>query len=168
VVLFLHLMGLFFDISKCQTRQVPFVLSTQHIQFIVAHMMDVFHAWLNLLGNGDAGDRIVLEDSREVRRLAGLHRREIQNVFGVFELMRAVYGTREGQKIEAVALDERLGLPPCKNSYLLQDGDQALAVQMPFATVSDTLARILGFTQFGAHPGAQPARDGQDGESLLG
>ena len=108
---------------------------------------EVFQAWLDLFGDGDAGDQIVLEDGRERRRLADLHRREIQNVFGVFELMRAVYGTREGQKIEAVPLDERLGLPQGKNSYLLQDWDQALAVQMPFAAVSDTLSRILGFSQ---------------------
>ena len=107
----------------------------------------IFGAWLELFGDGDAGERIVLEDGREVRRLAALHRREIQNVFGLFELMRAVYGTREGQKIEAVPLDERLGLPRGKNSYLLQDWDQHLAVEMPYATVSATLARILGFSQ---------------------
>jgi hypothetical protein len=107
----------------------------------------IFGAWLDLFGDGDAGERIVLEDGREVRRLDALHRREIQNVFGLFELNRAVYGTREGQKIEAVPLDERLQLPQGKNSYLLQDWDQALAVEMPYATVSATLARILGFTQ---------------------
>jgi hypothetical protein len=107
----------------------------------------IFAAWLDLFGDGDAGNRIVLEDGREVRRLDALHRREIRNVFGLFELNRAVYGTREGCKIEAVPLDERLQLPQGKNSYLLQDWDQALAVEMPYATVSATLARILGFTQ---------------------
>jgi hypothetical protein len=50
--------------------------------------------------------------------LADLHRREIRNLFGLFELMRTVYGTREGQRIEAVPLDARLQLPPSKNSYL--------------------------------------------------
>jgi len=108
---------------------------------------DIFQAWLDRFGDGDAGDRIVLADGREVGRLEDLHRREIQNLFGAFELMRAVYGTREGQKIEAVPLDERLQLPPGKSSYLLQDWDQALVVDMPFETVSATLARILGFTQ---------------------
>ena len=107
----------------------------------------IFRAWLDLFGDGDAGDRIVLEDGREVRRLDALHRREIRNVFGLFELIRAVYGTREGQKIDAVPLDERLQLPQGKNSYLLQDWDQDLVVDMPFDTVSTTLARILGFTQ---------------------
>ena len=107
----------------------------------------IFGAWLELSGDGDAGDRMVLEDGREVRRLDALHRREIQNVFGLFPLHRAVYGTREGQKIEAVPLDQRLGRPQGKNSYLLQDWDQHQAVEEPYATVSATLARILGFTQ---------------------
>jgi hypothetical protein len=83
----------------------------------------LYGSWLDLFGDGDAGERIVLEDGRELRRLEALHRREIQNVFGQFELERAVYGTREGQKIEAVPLDERLQLPQEKNSYLLQDWD---------------------------------------------
>ena len=107
----------------------------------------IYGAWLELFGDGDAGDRIVLGDGREVPRLAPLHRREIQNVFGLFELQRVVYAAREGQKIEAVPLDQRLGLPQCKNSYLLQDWDQQLAAEMPYATVSAALTRILGFTQ---------------------
>ena len=107
----------------------------------------VYGAWLELFGDGDAGDRIVLDDGRAVRRLNALHRRDIQNVFGLFQLNRAVYGTREGQRIEAVSLDKRLQLPQGKNSYLLQDWDQGLAVEMPYDTVSVALARILGFTQ---------------------
>jgi hypothetical protein len=107
----------------------------------------IFAAWLALFGDGDAGERLVLDDGREVRRLAALHRREIRNVFGLFELLRAVYATGEGQKIEAVPLDERLGLAQGKCSYLLQDWDQQLAVEMPYETVSATLSRILGFTQ---------------------
>jgi hypothetical protein len=43
----------------------------------------IFGAWLALFGDGDAGDRLVVEDGREVRRLEALHRREIQNVFGL-------------------------------------------------------------------------------------
>ena len=37
----------------------------------------LFGAWLELCGDGDAGDRLVLDDGREVRRLDALHRREI-------------------------------------------------------------------------------------------
>jgi hypothetical protein len=57
----------------------------------------VYRAWLDLFGDGDAGERIVLEDGRAVRRLVDLHQREIGNVFGLFELNRAVYGSRQGQ-----------------------------------------------------------------------
>lgn len=106
-----------------------------------------FGAYLGLFGDGDAGERIVLDDGREVRRLPALHRREYRNPFGLFTLERAVYGTREGQKIEHVPLDARLGLPQGKNSYLLQDWDQSLAVEMPYAQVGTTLDRILGFAQ---------------------
>jgi len=106
-----------------------------------------FGAWLALFGDGDAGEHVVLEDGRKVRRLEDLHRREYRSVFGLFELWRAVYGTREGRKIEHVPLDERLQLPRGKNSYLLQDWDQGLAVEMPYATVGATVARMLGFTQ---------------------
>jgi hypothetical protein len=76
----------------------------------------VYGAWLELFGDGDAGDRMVLADGREVPRLAALHRREIHNVFALFELQRVVYAAREGQKIVAVPLDERLGLPQDKHS----------------------------------------------------
>jgi hypothetical protein len=77
---------------------------------------DIYEGWLELFGAGDVGERLVWDAGREVRRLAELHRREIRNVFGLFEVMRAVYATREGQAIEAVPLDERLGLPQGKNS----------------------------------------------------
>jgi len=107
----------------------------------------VLEAFLGLCGDGDQGERIRLPDGREVRRLAQPHRRAYQSVFGAFELMRRVYGTREGQQIDYVPLDERLQLPPSKFSYLLQDWDQSLEVEMPYAQVSTTLERILGFRQ---------------------
>ena len=108
---------------------------------------ECFGAWLALFGAGDAGEPVLLADGRKLKRLEELHRREYRSVFGLFELLRAVYGTREGQKIEHVPLDERLQLPQGKNSYLLQDWDQGLAVEMPYATVDTTVARILCFTQ---------------------
>jgi hypothetical protein len=46
---------------------------------------------LALFGDGDAGERILLEDGREVRRFDALHRREYQSLFGPFALERAVY-----------------------------------------------------------------------------
>ncbi len=96
-----------------------------------------------------------LEGARAVRRLNELHRRKYQSEVGTFELERAIYGTREGQKIEHVPLNERLQLPPGKHPYLLQDWDQELAV--PYATVRTTVAQILGFTQSVHTTGTQPA-----------
>jgi hypothetical protein len=108
---------------------------------------DVFQGWLDLFGAGDVEERLGLDDGCAARRLADLHRREIRHVFALFELRRAVYGSRAGQAIEAVPLDERLRLPPGKNSYLLQDGDQEMAMEKPFVHVSTCLSRILGFRQ---------------------
>ena len=48
-------------------------------------------------------------------------------------ITRAVYGTREGQKIECVPLDERLGLPEGDFSYVLEDWAQRLCLKESFA-----------------------------------
>lgn len=99
------------------------------------------------VGDGDLGETVELEEGRRLRRLSGEHVRRYQSVFGSFELHRAVYGTRVGQRIELVPLDQRLRLPQSKFSYLLQDWDQGLAVESPYAEVSRTIERILGFSQ---------------------
>ena len=104
-------------------------------------------AFFGLYGDGDAGDVLVLGDGREVRRLKEPQSRSYQSPFGAFELTRMVYGSREGQKIAAIPFDGSLQLPKSKFSYLLQDWNQALEVEMPFAQVSATLERILGFKQ---------------------
>lgn len=103
--------------------------------------------YLSLQGDGDVGETLALESGETVRRLPGLQGRDYQSVFGHFHLDRAVYGTRVGQKIVCVPLDSRLQLPEGKFSYLLQDWDQSLAVESPYAQVTSTLERILGFRQ---------------------
>lgn len=103
--------------------------------------------YFGLHGDGDEGEFVVLPDGRRVRRLKGLHPRRYVSIFGEFDLKRVVYGTREGQKIEYIPLDSRCGLPANVFSYLLQDWDQSLAQEMPFARVSETFEKILGFKQ---------------------
>jgi hypothetical protein len=98
-------------------------------------------------GDGDEGKEVILPDGRRVRRLVELHPREYLSVFGLYELSRVAYGTREGQKIDYVPLDAKLKLPESKFSYLLQDWDQSLAVETPYAKVNETIARILGLHQ---------------------
>jgi hypothetical protein len=98
-------------------------------------------------GDGDVGEQTVLPGGRTVRRLPELHGRLYHSVFGVLPIERAVYGTREEQRIELVPLDARLQLPESKFSYLLQDWDQSLVVEEPYRGVSERLGRILGFSQ---------------------
>lgn len=103
--------------------------------------------FLNQQGTGDMGETVVLEDGRTLRRLEDLHSRSYLSVFGEFNLPRTVYGTREGQKIEFVPLDDRLSLPQSKFSYLLQDWDQMLECEQPYAQVSQMLEKILCLKQ---------------------
>ena len=90
------------------------------------------YGWfLKLQGTGDVGECFTLPKSRQVRRLKELHRRPLLTIFGEFVLERVVYGTREGQAIEAVPLNARLQLPESKFSHLLQCWDQLLATEEP-------------------------------------
>ncbi len=57
------------------------------------------------------------------------------------------YGKGERKRIEYVALDERLQLPESKFSYLLQDWDQSLVLEMPHAMVNEMLERIFSLSQ---------------------
>ena len=100
-----------------------------------------------LAGDGDCGETLKLADGRVVRRLPEPHGRPYQSIFGEFTLERVVYGTREGQRIEAAPLDARLGLPAERCSYLLRDWNQALVVENPYAQVDAVLGRILGLKQ---------------------
>jgi hypothetical protein len=103
--------------------------------------------FFDLCGDGDAGERVQLPGTRQWRRLNQHHARAYLSVFGEFTLQRRVYGTREGQKIEHVPLDQRLQLPPSKFSRLLNDWNQSLVIEAPYAQVNATLARILDFRQ---------------------
>jgi hypothetical protein len=98
-------------------------------------------------GDGDLGETLTMPDGRVVKRLGLSHARSYQSIFGVYELNRAVYGTREGQKIEFVPLDQRLQLPESGYSYVLQAWDQALGVEQAFSRIDETISMILGFNQ---------------------
>lgn len=104
-------------------------------------------AFLDCHGDGDQGETVTLADGQVVRRLDALHTRRYVSIFGEFTLQRTVYGSREGQSIAFVPLDNRLRLPSSVFSYLLQDWDQSLAVENAFGQVSKTMQRILRFEQ---------------------
>lgn len=98
--------------------------------------------FLALQGDGDMGATVATE-AGEWRRLEQPHQRRYMSIFGVFELSRVVYGSREGQKIEFVPLDNRLQLPAGAYSYLLQDWAQGLCTESAFGQVAATLLRIF-------------------------
>jgi hypothetical protein len=100
-----------------------------------------------LQGSGDVGETVTLADGRAVRRLPGTYARAYRSIFGEFTLTRVAYGTRAGQKLEWVPLDDRLQLPESVFSYVLQDWNQQLSVENPYAQVNRVLGRLLGFVQ---------------------
>jgi len=103
--------------------------------------------FFTLVGNGDMGEDITLPDGRSCQRLEELHERRYVSIFGEFELQRTVYGSREGQKIEFVPVDNRLQLPESVFSYVLQDWDQSFCVEQAFAPSAQAITRILGLRQ---------------------
>jgi hypothetical protein len=104
-------------------------------------------AFFQACGSGDLGESLTLPDGRTVRRLKERHLRPYVSIFGAFRLERTAYGSREGQALEFVPLDNRLQLPPGAFSYVLQDWDQALAVEQAFTQVNQTIERILKLKQ---------------------
>jgi hypothetical protein len=103
--------------------------------------------FFTLQGPGDLGDTVSLPDGPTWERLPEPHTRRYVSIFGEFHLTRTVYGSREGQKIAFVPLDNRLQLPESVFSYVLQDWDQGLCVEQAFGPAQSTVARILNLKQ---------------------
>jgi hypothetical protein len=107
----------------------------------------LFGGFLQLVGPGDLGETVTLDDGREVQRLPEPHERRLLTVFGEFSLSRRVYGSREGQKLELIPTDQRLQLPESELSYLLQEWDQLLGIEHAFGGVRETMETILRLRQ---------------------
>jgi hypothetical protein len=117
-------------------------------------------AFVHNAGDGNVGETITVPVCRENvdpdstdgstpractwRRLPELHHRPYVSIFGELTIGRWVYGTRDGQKIEAVPLDARLGLPAGEFSYVLEDWQQRLCLKESFAEATGNLADLLG------------------------
>ena len=112
-------------------------------------------AFVELAGDGDVGETIAVPArprvsgtpdpaARTLMRLSEKHARPYVSIFGRLTISRFVYGTREGQAIEAVPLDARLALPSGEFSYVLEDWQQRLCVKESFGEATGDLAEILG------------------------
>ncbi len=95
-------------------------------------------------GDGDLGPEAETAEGRMARRLPGRHDRRYVSIFGELTIARAACGTREGQRIERVPLDERLGLPEGDFSYVLEDWSQRLCLKESFAEAGHSLGMLLG------------------------
>jgi hypothetical protein len=95
-------------------------------------------------GDGDLGPQAETPEGRTVRRLPDRHGRRYVSIFGELAIDRVAYGTREGQRIEHVPLDQRLGLPQGDFSYVLEDWGQRLCLKGPFAEAGQSLEMLLG------------------------
>jgi hypothetical protein len=95
-------------------------------------------------GDGDLGPQAEAPDGHVARRLPERHDRRYVSIFGELTIARIVYGSREGQRIERVPLDERLGLPEGDFSYVLEDWGQRLCLKGSFAEAGRSLEMMLG------------------------
>jgi hypothetical protein len=95
-------------------------------------------------GDGDLGPTAEAPEGHLVRRLPEPHDRRYVPIFGGLTIERVVYGSREGQRIERVPLDERLGLPEGDFSYVLEDWTQRLCLKESFAEAGQSLELLLG------------------------
>ena len=114
---------------------------------LMAQLLDLGLTLLNLFvaehGDGDLGPTTQTPDERTVHRLPMRHDRRYVAIFGQLTIPRVVYGTREGQAIERVPLDEKLGLPAGHFSYVLQDWVQQFCLKGSFAEASESLHSLL-------------------------
>jgi len=101
-------------------------------------------AFVAAQGDGDLGPDVETPGGHPVRRLPERHDRRYVSIFGELTLARVAYGTREGQRIERVPLDERLGLPEGDFSYVLEDWSQRLSLKGSFAEAGHSLEMLLG------------------------
>lgn len=97
-----------------------------------------------IAGDGPPPDEGRAPATRTLRRLEKPHTRSFVSIFGKLEITRYVYGTREGQKIEAIPLDAQLGLPAGDFSYLLEDWQQRMCVKESFEEATGNLKEMLG------------------------
>ena len=105
--------------------------------------LSLLTAFVAAQGNGDQGPQLEHQE-QTLQRLPQEHRRRYVSIYGPLEISRCVYGTREGQEIERVPLDARLGLPAGELSYVLEDWLERMCVQNAFRESVNSLVELLG------------------------
>jgi len=107
----------------------------------------LFQAFLKLVGPGDFGQAVTLDDGHLVHRSKEQHARRLLTVFGEFSMSRWVYSQYAKSKVEFAPTDQRLQLPAGEVSYLLQEWDQLLGIEQAFGQVREVIETILRLPQ---------------------
>jgi hypothetical protein len=100
-------------------------------------------AFVAAQGNGNKGKQME-HQGHTLDRLPEPHERRYASIYGPLQIRRFVYGTREGQSIEYVPLDARLGLPAGEISYVLEDWLERMCVKDAFRDSTESLVALLG------------------------
>jgi hypothetical protein len=100
-------------------------------------------AFVSAQGDGNEGPRVE-HRGQTLDRLPQPHERRYVSIYGPLQIRRFVYGTREGQSIEHVPLDARLGLPAGEISYVLEDWLERMCVKDAFRDSVESLVALLG------------------------
>jgi hypothetical protein len=100
-------------------------------------------AFVAAQGDGDQGPQVE-HAGNTWQRLDQPHERRYVSIYGPLEISRYVYGTREGQVIEHVPLDARLGMPAGEISYVLEDWLERMCVKDAFRESVNSLVDLLG------------------------
>jgi hypothetical protein len=137
-----HLLNLVQQAS--QDGQRIDIVERDLMRHLLALGHDLLTAFVAHQGEGDQGPEVPTTDGQTARRLPEKHDRRYVSIFGELTITRVVYGTREGQKIERVPLDERLGLPEGDFSYVLEDWSQRFCLKESFAEAGRSLEMLLG------------------------
>ena len=119
------------------------LLEREALAMLLKVGFELLEGYIARCGQGDAGETLQ-EEGRMLRRLEEPRDRRYVSIFGEHHFQRYVYAQREGQKIERMPVDERLGLPSGEFSYVLQDWLQRFALKESFAEGSASLETLLG------------------------
>jgi hypothetical protein len=100
-------------------------------------------AFVAAQGDGNKGMQVE-HQGKTLDRLPKPHNRRYVSIYGPLQIRRFVYGTREGQCIEHVPLDARLGLPAGELSYVLEDWLERMCVKDAYRDSVESLVALLG------------------------
>ena len=111
---------------------------------LMAAGLTLLQGFVQTAGDGDAGPTLEAAEGHTLQRLEERRSRRYLSIFGELQIPRWVYARREGQKIERVPLDERLGLPTGEFSYVLEDWLQRICIKESFNESVGSLRDLLG------------------------